>query len=405
MSNIKSAPSADGDAAIRADVAAINRIAAVPSILNVICRVTGMGFAAVARVDGDSWTACAVRDDIGFGLQTGGQLELATTICDEIRDSRQPVLIDHVAEDPEFRDHHTPKLYGFQSYISVPIARTNGDFFGTLCAIDPKPARLKASEALATFKLFAELIGLHLEAEQQIAESKAALLDAEQTSELRDQFIAVLGHDLRNPLAAIESGTRLIGGTPLNDRATIVLGMMQDSCRRMSALISDVLDFARGRLGGGLPVDRRVHDTLGPALEQVVAEMRTAYPKRTIRLDIALTEPVACDPPRLAQLLSNLLANAITHGDPDGPVEVRGVSCDGLFNLSVANRGQPIPEDKQARLFQPFTRSDDGRPHKGLGLGLYIAAEIARAHGGEIEVISTPGETRFTLAMANGLRA
>jgi len=397
---------ASGDAvAIRADMAAIRRITAVPSILDMVCRVTGMGFAAVARVDSDSWTACAVRDDIEFGLKPGGQLELATTICNQIRESGRPVLIDHVAEDPAFREHPTPARYGFQSYISVPITRANGDFFGTLCAIDPHPAQLTDSDALTTFTLFAELIGLHLEAEQQIADSKAALLDAEQTSELREQFIAVLGHDLRNPLAAIESGTRLIGATPLNERATMVLGMMQDSCRRMSTLINDVLDFARGRLGGGLPVDRRIHETLGPALEQVVAEMRTAYPKRAILLDVALTEPVVCDPPRIAQLLSNLLANAITHGDSAWPIDVRGVSADGMFTLAVSNRGRPIPAEKLGRLFQPFTRSDDGKPHQGLGLGLYIASEIARAHEAEIEVLSTDEETRFSFVMANKLAA
>ena len=102
------------------DLAAVASIDAVPTILDVVCRTTGMGFAAVARVTADRWIACAVRDEIAFGLRPGGELQVATTICNEIRDSGQPAVIDHVAEDEAFCGHPTPKMYGFQSYISMP---------------------------------------------------------------------------------------------------------------------------------------------------------------------------------------------------------------------------------------------------------------------------------------------
>src|SRR5215213_2888189 len=124
-----------------ADVAAIARIDAVPTILEVVCRTTGMGFAAVARVTDDRWIACGVRDEIAFGLQPGGELKVETTICSEIRDSGRPVIIDHVSDHPVFCGHPTPAMYGFQSYISMPILRPGGEFFGTLCAIDPRPAK------------------------------------------------------------------------------------------------------------------------------------------------------------------------------------------------------------------------------------------------------------------------
>jgi len=123
------------------DLAAVAKIDAVPAILEVVCRTTGLGFAAVARVTEDRWIACAVRDEIAFGLQPGGELEVKTTICDEIRGSGRPVVIDHVAADEIFCGHPTPRTYGFQSYISVPIIRPDGRFFGTLCAIGPgRPA-------------------------------------------------------------------------------------------------------------------------------------------------------------------------------------------------------------------------------------------------------------------------
>src|SRR5471030_1385321 len=97
-----------------ADIAAVGRIGAVPTILEVVCRTTGMGFAAVARVTEDRWIACSVRDDIAFGLAPGGELKVETTICDEIRQSREAVVIDHVAEDSDYCGHATPALYGFQ---------------------------------------------------------------------------------------------------------------------------------------------------------------------------------------------------------------------------------------------------------------------------------------------------
>ena len=126
-----------------ADIAAVSRIEAVPTILDVVCRTTGMGFAAVARVTEDRWIACSVRDEIAFGLQPGGELKVETTICHEVRDSREAVIINNVAEDPFYASHPTPALYGFQSYISMPIIMPDGRFFGTLCAIDPRPARLR----------------------------------------------------------------------------------------------------------------------------------------------------------------------------------------------------------------------------------------------------------------------
>lgn len=380
------------------DIAAIGRIDVVPKILEVICRTTGMGFAAVARVTQDHWVACAVRDEIAFGLAPGGELEVRTTICDEIRESGRSVAIDHVAENPSFQTHHTPALYGFQSYVSVPI-RHRGTFFGTLCAIDPKPARVETPETVAMFELFADLIARHMETEARLEASEAALLDAQEAAELRDQFIAVLGHDLRNPLASIDGGARLLLKTPLNERATTLVGLVQNSVQRMAGLIDNVLDFARGRLGGGFVIDRRADPDLEKALEQVIAELQTAYPMRAMDTRIALSQVVAGDSRRIAQLFSNLLANALTHGAETEPVRIDATTQGGRFVLSVANAGDPIPQPIRERLFHPFARATL-RPHQeGLGLGLYIASEIAKAHGGTLEVESDATETRFTFDM------
>jgi signal transduction histidine kinase len=381
------------------DLAAVAKVDVVKTILEVVCRTTGMGFAAVARVTEDRWIACAVRDEIAFGLQPGGELEVKSTICDEIRDHGQPVIIEHVATDEIFCAHATPHKYGFQSYISVPITLPDGRFFGTLCAIDPRPARLKTPETIGMFTLFAELIAFHLDAQERLTASATALLDERKDAELREQFIAVLGHDLRNPLASIGAGAELLLNIPLSQKATRIATLIKTSAERMGGLVDNVLDFARARLGGGLSVTRTVDVKLQTMLEQVIAELRSAWPDRIIASELALSRPVACDSARIAQLLSNLLANALTHGDPAGPVRVQARSDDSGFELSVANFGEPIPPETVDRLFQPFSRASARPGQQGLGLGLFIASEIARAHQGSLAVASESEETRFTFRM------
>ena len=205
------------------DIDAVARIDAVNTILNVICQTTGMGFAAVARVTEDRWIVCQVLDKIDFGLAPGGELELVSTICNDIRDSGKAVVIDHVADDEAFRTHRSPLQYGFQSYISMPIVRQDGSLFGTLCAIDPNPAKLNNPVTIGMFEMFAQLISAQLDSVDNVSLARAGLASERQMAELREQFIGVLGHDLRTPLAAIGSGTNMLLKTPLDDKATRIM--------------------------------------------------------------------------------------------------------------------------------------------------------------------------------------
>ncbi|RYE88688.1 MAG: GAF domain-containing sensor histidine kinase [Hyphomicrobiales bacterium] len=381
------------------DLDAIAGIAAVPSILDVVCRITGMGFAAIARVTDHRWIACGVRDEIAFGLQPGGELKIETTICNEIRDHREIVVIDNVTEDPVYCNHHTPAMYGLQSYISMPIMLPDGRFFGTLCAIDPKPHVVSTPSTVATFKLFAELIAFHLDAHHTLAASQASLATEVQTGETREQFIAVLGHDLRNPLASVNAGLRMLDRTEDLAKIRSLTGMMRTSVARMSALIDDVLDFARGRMGSGLALERQATGDLEIRLDEVVAELRMSKADREIISEINIAGEVHCDNARLAQMLSNLVANALTHGADDCPIVVRASTSSGVFELSVSNSGDIIPPEVAAELFKPFVRGSVRPSQQGLGLGLYICSEIAKAHGGTLDVSSAPEETRFTFRM------
>ena len=381
------------------DVSAVSSIAAVPTLLDVICRTTGMGFAAIARVTEDRWVACSVLDRIEFGLNPGGELKIETTICNEVRNQREAVVINHVAEDDKYCGHPTPALYGFQSYISTPIILPDGRFFGTLCAIDPKPAVLKTPEIVGMFRLFAELIAFHLDAIERLAKSESHLSEERKTSELREQFIAVLGHDLRNPLGAVSAGAHLLERMDLGEPATRITGVIRSSVMRMTGLIEDVLDFARGRLGGGLELNLGAAEPLDLVLHQVVAELRTGSAHRTIEADIQLVEPVVCDQRRIGQMFSNLVGNALIHGSADQPIRISATTADGIFEVCVSNSGAPITPVMMERLFHPFCRGEVRQNQQGLGLGLYIASEIARAHGGSLTAESTPEQTRFVFRM------
>jgi signal transduction histidine kinase len=381
----------------QSDIDAIGRLAVVPAILDVVCRTTGMGFAAVARVTSDRWIACSVKDEIAFGLKPGSELKVESTICHEIRQSGEAVVIDHVDEDPVYARHHTPLKYGFQSYISMPIFLRDGSFFGTLCAIDPRPANLRNPQIIGMLRLFADLIAMHLDAGKRAEASEANLIDERKASELREQFIAVLGHDLRNPLASIAAGTRLLMKEAQSEKAKTVVQLMQASVDRMAGLIDNVLDFARARLGGGWTLHLK-EENVEPIIAQVVEETRAAMPDRKIESIVDARLPVNCDRVRISQLLSNLIGNAISHGDAATPVSVAATTRNGLFELSISNGGKQIPPGDLARLFMPFVRGAHVS-EKGLGLGLYIASEIAKAHGGTLTASSSAGETRFTFRM------
>jgi sigma-B regulation protein RsbU (phosphoserine phosphatase) len=244
--------------------------------------------------------------------------------------------------------------------------------------------------------------------ERELVDARTAAtktLESErETAELREQFIAVLGHDLRNPLAAISAGARLLQrSASLTDHKELrILDMINTSVSRMSDLINDVLDFARGRLGGGITLTRESRRPIEPLLEQVIDELRTSSPARIIETTFEIVEPVSCDRTRIGQLVSNLIGNALTHGATDQPVRVGAKTEGGEFAIWVANSGEPIPPAAMAKLFEPFFRGDVRDSRQGLGLGLHIASQIAQAHGGRIEVTSTSEETRFTFTMPCG---
>jgi signal transduction histidine kinase len=178
--------------------------------------------------------------------------------------------------------------------------------------------------------------------------------------------------------------------TKTSDKRSLnLVSAIRNSSVRMGVLIENVLDFARGRLGSGIPVQRRLVDDLEQTLRQTVEEVQAALPLANLVCQLNLPCGVYCDALRISQLLSNLLGNALTHGAVAAPVYVRADTEGDEVVIRVTNQGTPIPAPLMPLLFEPFTRSEAGQRGEGLGLGLYIASRIATAHNGNLSVTST----------------
>ena len=320
-----------------------------------------------------------------------------------------------------YETHFAPllRMQGFFNEVALDLVKKNGETFPVLVnaaertdrAGRPQFIRLTVFNASDRRRYERELLrardelkALTTMLEKRVAEvvaqqlrSDTALSSQRQDAELREQFIAVLGHDLRNPLASIAAGLRLLERSKLDEQAEAIIVLMQKTVVRMASLIDNVLDFARGRLGGGITLTLSTQP-LEPVLWQVVGELQSTHPESKIDMDLALTKPVTADPVRIGQLFSNLLGNALTYGVEGKSVTVTARTED-QFELAICNEGNPIAPAAMDRLFYPFARGEVRPSQQGLGLGLYIASEIAKAHGGTIDVTSTPDLTCFTLRM------
>jgi signal transduction histidine kinase len=347
----------DGTQDIVEAVAVSSRVDGVPALLKVLCDITGMRVAVVARV----------------------------------------------ADDPLHCRHPSSNLHPIEHCISAPIILANGRHFGDLCALDPNPAKMGEPRIVSMFEQFAGLIAAQLDAQRIHDQEHRALLDERAAGRLREQFIAILGHDLRNPLHAVHASSDMLERNLTDPAQLAIATRIKSNARRMARLIDDLLDFARGRLGGGIAVELTEIENLNAALLTVVQELQDGQPDCQIIADIGVSCPVRCDLGRLQQITSNLLANALTHGMPMSPVKISAKADANDFVLEVWNAGEPIPPESLHKIFEPFWRHSVSANRNGLGLGLHICSEIVRAHQGRIYVTSTrEGGTQFTARLPLG---
>ena len=368
-------------------VLAVQTIAAVPRILDVVCRTTGMGFAAVARVTEERWIACAVRDDIAFGLQPGGELRVETTLCHEVRQQDEMVVIDDVLCDATFARHPTPQMYGFRSYISVPIRRGDGRFFGTLCAIDPRPARLQTAEIIDMFTLFAELIALHLDAsdrlvvlEQQVEQRTAALRQLnEQLERLREEERTRIARELHDQLGQTLSALKLgaEAARAAIDAPDADAGRTRAAVEFLARLVSDADD--------ALDVVERIVTELRPAvldalgLPAAVEWLVGDFARRTgIKVTCQCDESVAVSPEAATaffRVLQEALTNVSRHAAASTVAVTLGAETNAAV-LIVEDNGRGIPDAVLA---------------ESSSFGLLGMHERLRAVGGTVAIDGAPG--------------
>jgi PAS domain S-box-containing protein len=236
---------------------------------------------------------------------------------------------------------------------------------------------------------------------EDITEQMQAQEEVRRRAEFEQQLIGIVSHDLRNPLGAITLGARaLLQRDDLNERQTKNVVRIQSSAERAIRLIRDLLDFTQARLGGGIPVNRKPMDVHG-LTRQVVDEVQLVHPERRIDVRAEGDGRGEWDPDRLAQVLSNLLSNALSYSPPDTPVTVSTRAEEGAVVLEVHNEGTPIPPEQLPRLFEPMERGapQKDRVGRSIGLGLFIVKSIVEAHGGTTTVRSGAEGTAFTVRL------
>jgi signal transduction histidine kinase len=370
----------------------------VDDVLRTLCVESGMPTVLLSRVDGRIWSPWAVHDGASFGLSPGRQLDVQQTLCDFVCRSGSPLALDDARRDARYRGHPANQL-GIAAYVGVPFRLPNGSVLGTLCAFDKVP-HVGLEEAVPLYRLFARLLAHEFQLVDVARTSLAALHSETETAFSRERFLAAVVHDLRTPLAAIEVSAQLMRRQFETTESHRGVERILDATSRMARLIDDLMDFARGRLGAGIPIARHLVADASTFLGSIFEEVATAHPRRRLEWDIRLEEPrVHWDVDRIAQCLENIVSNACVHGAPATPVTVTVRGSDSTITIDVVNIGEIAAGDRTS-LFEPFHGPRVVR--RGLGLGLFIADQITRAHGGRIQVESINGETRTRVQLPAG---
>jgi hypothetical protein len=233
--------------------------------------------------------------------------------------------------------------------------------------------------------------------------AKAVASYTKRVDQARRMFLAILAHDLRNPLNTISLSAHVARGSLDEPQNEQVFSVIETSVDAINRLISDLIDFASTGLGSAMPLSPMLMN-LGQLCSEAVKEVQVAHPKRRIELDAGGDLTIIGDTSRLRQVISNLLGNAIQHGSADGAITLT-VRPDEFDNISmiVKNNGRPIPAEQLPTIFDPLVRGNVSKEHRrqgSIGLGLYIVREVVAAHGGTVEVTSSASAgTQFRVTL------
>jgi sigma-B regulation protein RsbU (phosphoserine phosphatase) len=279
-----------------------------------------------------------------------------------------------------------PRLAGLldarpESFLGVPLV-VAGAIKGLLVVIRP---------ALSTIAEQDEWLLSALADQAAVALEKTRL---DEMGEFREQLLAIVGHDLRNPLSSIMMGLRLLLQRQcLGEKETELVRRMTSSASQAGRLIDQLLDLTRSRLGGGIPIDPKRFD-MHDVCRQVIDETELTHPDRPLRVHVRGDLTGVWDSDRIYQLLTNLIGNAVQHGEPRSSIDLRMDGGETELAIEVANRGEPIPAATLPVIFEAFRQGRTDNPCRthGLGLGLFIAQQVVRSHGGSIAVTSSQSD-------------
>ncbi|MCK6190548.1 PAS domain-containing sensor histidine kinase [Pseudomonas sp. EYE_354] len=253
------------------------------------------------------------------------------------------------------------------------------------------------AEALLQEKTATE-VALH----QAQAELKEAYAIAQRRALFAEQMVAIVSHDLKNPLTAIRMATDFLTRAERTPKEQQLLGHIAQSSERAQRMIADLLDFTQARVGQGITI-KAAPLALHEVIHRAVDELRVAFPNATLVHHTEGLGDACLDADRVQQIIGNLVANSVAYGDLQRPITVTSRLGDGMCEVAVHNHGAMIPKALLSGLFEPMTRgSDQGSDVRSVGLGLYIVRELAKVHGGDVDVRScaTAGTT-FTVTFQN----
>ncbi|CAM3606012.1 ATP-binding protein [Zobellia roscoffensis] len=387
--------------ALQKDIKDIQSINIVPTILDVVCRATGMGFAAIARVTEDTWVTCGVLDVIPFGLSVGDELDIQTTFCKQVRESDQLVVIDHVEKDEVYHNHPIPAQYGFQSYISVPIMRKNGEFFGTLCALDLKPNKVNTPQIIDMFSMFTELIAFHLDALETMRKQDTAIKKKDIELAAYD-FIS--SHDLQEPLRKIQILTSTIEKKEeqnLSDKGKKYFKSIKKAATRMRNILNDLLTYSETEFK---PKSFKEQD-----LKVLVERAKDRLTKKIEKTNTIINIDDLCTlrvvPIQMEQLFYNLFTNSLNFKSTKRPLlieisnkkglgqtfGVQGLEDNVMYcEILVKDNGIGFDQQYSEKIFDIFQRLKTKENDKSTGIGLSIVKRIVENHQGKIIAVGKP---------------
>lgn len=408
------------------EIAEVGQLPIVSKILELICKTTGMRFAAMTKITSQKWIALAVIDKLDYGISPGDELEIIDTLCGDVKRLGKPVIIDHVDKDDKFCGHPIPKASGFQSHISVPIVRADNSFYGTLCAIDPEPKDLKNENIISLFSFFADLISEHLDTVDLLKSSKKSLkkqllvrdnLESQVLARTRDlqktvgelarsnqelmEFGYIASHDLQEPLRKIQTYLSMMEQNDkiiLPENARSYIEKITFAVERMRQLINDLLSYSV------VQTTPNVFETirLNELIDDVVENLSEDIAHKNASLQIGQLCEVKVFPFQIRQLFQNLLSNSLKYSDPGRPPIIQISSTvvlgkdaspelepdESYSKISVKDNGIGFNQNYAKKIFNIFERLHGKSNYAGTGIGLAIVRKIVENHHGFISVRS-----------------